>query len=308
MSHPHFDLDVPPPLKDGAVRIVPLGGLGEIGRNMMVLEHRGQLLIIDCGVLFPDDDHPGIDLILPDFRFLEDRLDDVQAIVLTHGHEDHIGGVPFLLRLKPDIPLIGSQLTLALVEAKLKEHKIRPYTLAVREGDIERLGGFETEFIAVNHSIPDALAVMVRTSGGTLLHTGDFKMDQLPLDGRITDLRAFGRMGEEGVDVFLTDSTNATVPGFTTPEIEIAPAIDKVFRHAKRRIVVACFASHVHRVQQVLDAAAKAGRKVAYVGRSMVKNMGIAADLGLTLSAKADFALWLHLDLSADTGKEVFRA
>ena len=280
MSHPHFDLDVPPPLKDGAVRIVPLGGLGEIGRNMMVLEHRGQLLIIDCGVLFPDDDHPGIDLILPDFRFLEDRLDDVQAIVLTHGHEDHIGGVPFLLRLKPDIPLIGSQLTLALVEAKLKEHKIRPYTLAVKEGDIERLGGFETEFIAVNHSIPDALAVMVRTSGGTLLHTGDFKMDQLPLDGRITDLRAFGRMGEEGVDVFLTDSTNATVPGFTTPEIEIAPAIDKVFRHAKRRIVVACFASHVHRVQQVLDAAAKAGRKVAYVGRSMVKNMGIAADLG----------------------------
>ena len=280
MSHPHFDLDVPPPLKDGAVRIVPLGGLGEIGRNMMVLEHRGQLLIIDCGVLFPDDDHPGIDLILPDFRFLEDRLDDVQAIVLTHGHEDHIGGVPFLLRLKPDIPLIGSQLTLALVEAKLKEHKIRPYTLAVKEGDIERLGGFETEFIAVNHSIPDALAVMVRTSGGTLLHTGDFKMDQLPLDGRITDLRAFGRMGEEGVDVFLTDSTNATVSGFTTPEIEIAPAIDKVFRHAKRRIVVACFASHVHRVQQVLDAAAKAGRKVAYVGRSMVKNMGIAADLG----------------------------
>jgi ribonuclease J len=280
MSHPHLDLDAPKPLEDGAVRIVPLGGLGEIGRNMMVLEHRGQLLVIDCGVLFPDDDHPGIDLILPDFRFLEDRLDDIQALVLTHGHEDHIGGVPFLLRLKPDIPLVGSQLTLALVEAKLKEHRITPYTLAVKEGMTERLGQFECEFVAVNHSIPDALAVMVRTSGGTLLHTGDFKMDQLPLDGRITDLRAFGRLGEEGVDVFLVDSTNATMPGFTTPEIEIAPAIDKVFRHAKRRIVVACFASHVHRVQQVLDAAEKAGRKVAYVGRSMVKNMGIAADLG----------------------------
>ncbi|MCA1783362.1 MAG: ribonuclease J [Intrasporangiaceae bacterium] len=280
MSHPHLDLAAPAPLRDGAVRIIPLGGLGEIGRNMMVLEHRGQLLVIDCGVLFPDDDHPGIDLILPDFRFLEDRLDDIQAIVLTHGHEDHIGGVPFLLRLKPDIPLIGSQLTLALIEAKLKEHKITPYTHAVKEGGTERLGQFECEFIAVNHSIPDALAVMVRTSGGNLLHTGDFKLDQLPLDRRITDLRAFGRMGEEGVDVFLVDSTNATVPGFTTPEIEIAPAIDKVFRHAKRRIVVACFSSHVHRVQQVLDAAAKSGRKAAYVGRSMVKNMGIAADLG----------------------------
>ncbi len=280
MSHPHLELAAPPPLKKGAVRMIPLGGLGEIGRNMMVVEHRGQLLIIDCGVLFPDDNHPGIDLILPDFSFIEDRLDDIQAIVLTHGHEDHIGGIPFLLRIKPDIPLVGSQLTLALVEAKLREHRITPYTLAVKEGVRERLGHFDCEFVAVNHSIPDALAVMVRTSGGTLLHTGDFKMDQLPLDGRITDLRAFARLGEEGVDVFLTDSTNATVPGFTTPEIEIAPAVDKVFRHAKRRIVVACFSSHVHRVQQVLDAAAKAGRKVAYVGRSMVKNMGIAADLG----------------------------
>ena len=280
MSHPHFDLQAPKPLKHGAVRMIPLGGLGEIGRNMMVVEHKGQYLVIDCGVLFPDDNHPGIDLILPDFSYLEERLDKVQAIVLTHGHEDHIGGVPFLLRLKPDIPLVGSQLTLALVEAKLKEHRITPYTLAVKEGDVESLGQFECEFVAVNHSIPDALAVMVRTSGGTLLHTGDFKMDQLPLDGRITDLRHFAKLGEEGVDVFLTDSTNATVPGFTTPEIEIAPAIDKVFRHAERRIVVGCFASHIHRVQQVLDASEKAGRKVAYVGRSMVKNMGIAAQLG----------------------------
>lgn len=280
MSHPHPELPAPPALPDGGVRIVALGGLGEVGRNMAVIEHDGQLLVIDCGVLFPEDHHPGVDLILPDFSYIEDRLDDVQAIVLTHGHEDHIGAVPYLLRLKPDIPLVGSMLTLALVEAKLREHKITPYTLGVKEGMREQLGVFDCEFVAVNHSIPDALAVFVRTPGGTILHTGDFKMDQLPLDGRLTDLRAFARLGEEGVDLFMVDSTNAEVPGFTTPEKDIAPAIDKVFRHARRRIIVACFSSHVHRVQQVLDAAEKAGRKVAMVGRSMVRNMTIAADLG----------------------------
>ncbi len=280
MSHPHPELSLPEPLVDGGVRIVALGGLGEVGRNMAVIEHKGQLLIIDCGVLFPDDHHPGIDLILPDFSYIADRLDDVQAVVLTHGHEDHIGAVPFLLRLKPDLPLVGSNLTLALIEAKLKEHRIKPYTLAVKEGGRETFGVFDCEFVAVNHSIPDALAVFVRTSGGTILHTGDFKMDQLPLDGRLTDLRAFARLGEEGVDLFMTDSTNAEVPGFTTPEKDIAPAIDRVFRDARRRVIVACFSSHVHRVQQVLDAAEKSGRKVAMVGRSMVRNMGIAADLG----------------------------
>ena len=280
MTIPLPALTEPPPTPADALRIVALGGLGEVGRNMTVLETQGRLLIIDCGVLFPEDHHPGIDLILPDFAYLDGRLDQIEAIVLTHGHEDHIGAVPFLLRRKPDIPLIGSQLTLALIEAKLKEHRIKPYTLTVKEGQRERLGAFDLEFVAVNHSIPDALAVFVRTQAGTLLHTGDFKMDQLPLDGRLTDLRAFARMGEEGVDLFLTDSTNAEVPGFTTPEREIAPAIDKVFRHAQRRIIVACFSSHVHRVQQVLDAADKAGRKVAMVGRSMVRNMGIAAELG----------------------------
>ena len=274
------DLADPPPIPGNALRIVALGGLGEVGRNMTVLETQGRLLIIDCGVLFPEDHHPGIDLILPDFEYLDGRLDQVEAIVLTHGHEDHIGAVPFLLKRKPDIPLIGSQLTLALLEAKLKEHRITPYALTVKEGTREKLGVFDLEFVAVNHSIPDALAVMVRTAAGTLLHTGDFKMDQLPLDGRLTDLRAFARLGEEGVDLFLTDSTNAEVPGFTTTEREIAPAIDRVFRHAKRRIIVACFSSHVHRVQQVLDAAQKSGRKVAMVGRSMVRNMGIAAELG----------------------------
>ena len=280
MSHPHPELTTPPALPDNGLRVVALGGLGEVGRNMAVLETKGRLLVIDCGVLFPEDHHPGVDLILPDFSYIRDRLDDIEAIVLTHGHEDHIGAVPYLLKLKGDIPIIGSTLTLALVEAKLKEHRIRPYSMAVREGQRERLGVFDLEFVAVNHSIPDALAVFVRTEAGTLLHTGDFKMDQLPLDGRLTDLRAFARLGEEGVDLFLTDSTNADVPGFTTPELEIAPAIDKVFRHAERRIIVACFSSHVHRVQQVLDAAEKAGRKVAMVGRSMIRNMGIAAELG----------------------------
>jgi ribonuclease J len=280
LSHPHPELTSPPKMAKNAVRVIALGGLGEVGRNMTVIEHAGRLLVVDCGVLFPEDHHPGIDLILPDFEYIEDRLDDIEAIVLTHGHEDHIGAIPYLLRLKADIPLIGSTLTLAMIEAKLKEHRIKPYTLTVVEGQREKLGVFDCEFAAVNHSIPDALAVFVRTPGGTILHTGDFKMDQLPLDGRITDLRAFARFGEEGVDLFMTDSTNAEVPGFTTSEREITPAIEAVFRNASRRVIVACFSSHVHRVQQVLDAAHDSGRKVAMVGRSMLRNMGIAEDLG----------------------------
>ncbi|MFS0702672.1 ribonuclease J [Cellulomonas sp. 179-A 4D5 NHS] len=280
MSHPHPELTLPPALPEGALRVVALGGLGEVGRNMAVLEYAGRLLVIDCGVLFPEDHQPGVDLILPDFEYIRDRLDDIEAIVLTHGHEDHIGAVPYLLRLRRDIPLVGSQLTLAFVEAKLKEHRINPLTLAVREGQTEQLGVFECEFVAVNHSIPDALAVAVRTGAGTVLHTGDFKMDQLPLDGRVTDLRAFARLGEAGVDLFMVDSTNAEVPGFVTGEREIGPVLDGVFADSAKRIIVASFASHVHRVQQVLDAAHAHGRKVALVGRSMVRNMTIAAELG----------------------------
>ncbi|AND16143.1 ribonuclease J [Rathayibacter tritici] len=270
----------PAPLAPGTLRIIPLGGLGEIGRNMTVFEINGKLLVVDCGVLFPEENQPGVDLILPDFTPIKDRLDDIVAVVLTHGHEDHIGAVPYLLRLKRDIPLIGSTLTLALVEAKLKEHRIKPYTLTVKEGDVENLGPFELEFIAVNHSIPDALAVAILTDAGSVLHTGDFKMDQLPLDGRITDLRAFARLGEEGIDLFLVDSTNADVPGFTPNERDIGPVIESVMAKATRRVIVASFSSHVHRVQQVLDAAHANGRRVALLGRSMVRNMGIAADLG----------------------------
>nr|WP_281181322.1 ribonuclease J [Sanguibacter gelidistatuariae] len=262
------------------MRIVALGGLGEVGRNMAVLEHGGQLLVIDCGVLFPEEDQPGVDVILPDFSYISGRLDDIQAVILTHGHEDHIGAVPYLLRLRPDVPLVGSRLTLALIEAKLTEHHIAPVLHQVAEGDHAQLGEFSCEFVAVNHSIPDALAVAVTTTAGTVLHTGDFKMDQLPLDGRMTDLGAFARLGERGVDLFMVDSTNAEVPGFLASEREIGPVLDSVFAASHQRIVVASFASHVHRVQQVLDAAARHGRRVAFVGRSMVRNMALAADLG----------------------------
>ncbi|MEO3766603.1 ribonuclease J [Streptomyces sp. B8F3] len=280
MSHPHPELGPPPVLAEGALRVTPLGGLGEIGRNMTVFEYGGRLLIVDCGVLFPEEEQPGVDLILPDFSTIRDRLDDIEGIVLTHGHEDHIGAVPYLLREKADIPLIGSKLTLALIEAKLQEHRIRPYTLQVAEGGRERIGPFDCEFVSVNHSIPDSLAVAVRTPAGVVVHTGDFKMDQLPLDGRLTDLPAFARLGEEGIDLLLVDSTNAEVPGFVAPEKDISGVLRGVFAAAQRRIIVASFASHVHRIQQVLDAAHAYGRKVAFVGRSMVRNMGIARDLG----------------------------
>ncbi|MCW2767851.1 MAG: beta-lactamase domain protein [Nocardioides sp.] len=281
MSHPHPELSTPAALPEGGLRITALGGLGEVGRNMTVFEYDDRLLIVDCGVLFPEDNQPGIDLILPDFDSIRDRLDKVEALVLTHGHEDHIGATPYLLRERGDIPLVGSELTLALLGSKLREHRLRETVHhVVKEGDRISFGPFDLEFIAVNHSIPDALAVAIRTGAGLVLHTGDFKMDQLPLDGRITDLRAFARLGEEGVDLFLTDSTNAEVPGFTTSEKNIAPVLENVFYESKQRIIVACFASHVHRVQQVLDAAVKHNRKVAYVGRSMVRNMAIARDLG----------------------------
>jgi ribonuclease J len=280
VSHPHPDLGPPPPLPADGLRIVALGGLGEIGRNMTVFEHSGRLLIVDCGVLFPEPDQPGVDLILPDFTAIEDRLDQIEALVLTHAHEDHIGAVPYLLRRRQDIPVVGSKLTLALIASKLTEHRLTADGREVSEGTKYSFGPFELEFFSVNHSIPDALAVGIRTTAGLVLHTGDFKMDQLPLDGRLTDLGGFARLGAEGVDLLMADSTNAEIPGVVTTERAIGPVLSEVFDGAKQRIIVSCFASHVHRVQQVMDAAAAHGRKVALVGRSMVRNMGVARELG----------------------------
>ncbi|MCE2647435.1 MAG: ribonuclease J [Streptomycetaceae bacterium] len=290
MNHPHPNLNTPPKLVDGGLRIVALGGLTEIGRNMTVFEYKSKLLIVDCGVLFPEDTQPGIDLILPDFSYIRDRLDDVVGIFLTHGHEDHIGAVPYLLRERGDIAIYGSALTLALITAKLKEHRISPLTRVVKEGGIEDIGPFTLEFVAVNHSIPDALAVVINTSAGRVLATGDFKMDQLPLDGRITDLRTFARLGEEGVDLFMVDSTNADIPGFTPSEREIMPALNRVISSTRRRVIVASFSSHVHRVQQVIDTAALHGRKVVFIGRSMVRNMKIAEEMGY-LKVPADLVI-----------------
>ena len=278
---PELGLVAPPKYRKGSMRIVPLGGLGEIGRNMNVVEYNGHILIIDCGVLFPEEEQPGVDLILPDFSYIKDRLDKVDGMVLTHGHEDHIGGVPYLLKLRPDIPLYGSELTLSFVKAKCDEHNINPILHVVEGRDKAKVGPFNLEFITVTHSIPDALAVFVRTPAGSLIDTGDIKLDQLPLDHKITDLVEFGRLGENpGVDLFMCDSTNAEVPGFVKPETSIGPALDKAFSEATRKIIVASFSSHVHRVQQVVDTAHKYGRKVVFVGRSMVRNMAIAADLG----------------------------
>lgn len=279
-QHPHPNLGTPTKLPAGGLRIVALGGISEIGRNMTVFETDGKLLIVDCGVLFPEDNQPGIDLILPDFSYIRDRLDDVVGVFLTHGHEDHIGAVPYLLRERVDIPLYGSPLTIALITAKCKEHRIGPITREVREGDRFKLEGFDLECIAVNHSIPDALAVAIRTKAGMVLATGDFKMDQLPLDGRTTDLASFARLGDEGVDIFLADSTNADIPGFTPAEREIMPALHRVIATTKKRVIVASFSSHVHRVQQVIDVAHEHGRKVCFIGRSMVRNMKIAEDMG----------------------------
>jgi ribonuclease J len=277
---PGLPTTVPPPLPDGGLRAVALGGIGEIGRNMTVFEYANALLVVDCGVLFPEDDAPGVDLILPDFRAIERRLEDIEALVLTHGHEDHIGAVPFLLKLRPDLPVVGSEFTLALLAAKCREHRQKPQLVQVTEGTRYRCGPFDCEFFAVNHSIPDALAVAIRTPAGLVLHTGDLKLDQLPLDGRLTDLAGFSRLGDEGVDLLLIDSTNAEVPGFITAERDIGPVLDSVIGKATQRVIVTCFASHVHRVQQVLDVSAAHGRNVALVGRSMLRNMGIAAELG----------------------------
>lgn len=282
------DLTPPGPLATGGLRVTALGGISEIGRNMTVFEHLGRLLIIDCGVMFPTHDEPGVDLILPDLRHIEDRLDEIEALVLTHAHEDHIGGIPFLLKLRPDIPVVGSKFTLALVAAKCREHRLKPVFVEVSEGQKSAHGVFECEYFAVNHSIPDALAIAVHTGAGTILHTGDIKLDQLPLDGRPTDLPGMSRLGDAGVDLFLCDSTNSELPGVGPSESEVGPTLHRLIRGADGRVIVACFASNVDRVQQIIDAAVALGRRVSFVGRSMVRNMGIARELGFLRVADSD--------------------
>jgi ribonuclease J len=274
-------LGAPPDLPNGGLRVVALGGIKEIGRNMTMFEYDGRLLVVDCGMLLGKTNSPGIDITLPDWSYFCDSLEDIDAVVLTHGHEDHIGALPYLLRERRDIPVYGSRLTLALVAAKLEQHRIKADLRTVTEGERTEIGPWGLEFFAVNHSIPDALAVGIRVGGQTVLHTGDFKMDQTPLDGRLTDLPGFSRLGDEGVDLLLADSTNAEVNGFLPSERTVGQVVTDVIHKARGRIIVACFASHVHRVQQVLDAAAESGRQVALVGRSMVRNMQIARELGL---------------------------
>lgn len=278
----------PGPLAPGGLRITALGGIGEIGRNMTVFEHLGRLLVVDCGVLFPTHDEPGVDLILPDLRHVEGRLDDVEAVVVTHAHEDHIGAIPHLLKQRADLPIVGSKFTLALVAEKCREHRLSPVLVEVVEGQKSTHGVFECQYFAVNHSIPGCLAIAIHTGAGTVLHTGDIKLDQLPPDGRPTDLPGMSRLGDAGVDLLLCDSTNSEIPGVGPSESEVGPALHRLMRGADGRVIVACFASNVDRVQSIIDAAVALGRRVSFVGRSMVRNMGIARELGYLKVADED--------------------
>lgn len=273
-------LPKPPKAPKNGLRIVALGGISEIGRNMTVFEYNNRLLIIDCGVLFPSSGEPGVDLILPDFSYLEDKWDRVEALVVTHGHEDHIGAIPWMLKQRADIPIIASKFTCALIAAKTQEHRQRPKLIEVDEHSHESRGPFDIRFFAVNHSIPECLGIALKTGAGLVVHTGDIKLDQTPLDGRPTDLPALSRFGDEGIDLFLCDSTNATTPGVSGSEAEIAPTLKRLVGEAKQRVILASFASNVSRVQSAVDAAVAAGRKVAFNGRSMIRNMEIAERMG----------------------------
>jgi len=274
------------------LRIVALGGIGEIGRNMTVFEFQGRLLIIDCGVMFPESEHPGVDVILPDMRAIQDRVGDIEAIVLTHGHEDHIGAIPFLLRMRPDISVVGAEFTLALVNAKCAEKGLKPTFIEVAPNQRAEFGPFSCEFISVCHSIPDSMAIAIRTPAGTVLHSGDLKLDQLPIDGVTTDLARMAALGAEGVDLLLIDSTNADVPGFVGYERDISAVLDDQIRRSNGRVIMTSFASNIHRIQQAVDVSVANSRKVCFIGRSMVRNVAIAQELGhLTLPANAEVSI-----------------
>jgi ribonuclease J len=266
---------------DPKLRIIPLGGLGAIGKNMTVVEYGDALLVIDAGLMFPDESMPGIDLVLPDFTYILENREKLRAIILTHGHEDHTGALPYLLR-QVNAPVYGTRLTLGLVNGKMGEHglqgKVELNEITPR--DRVRLGPFELEFLEVCHSIPDGVGVALHTPLGTVVHSGDFKLDQTPVDCRVTAMPRFGELGSQGVLLLLSDSTNAETPGFTQPERSVGRTLDSIFAQAQGRIIVASFASHIHRIQQVFEMAARYRRSVAVVGRSMTKNVNIAANLG----------------------------
>ena len=271
------------------VAIAFYGGLGEIGRNMASIEVDGRLLIVDVGLIFPDAEHFGIDLILPDWGALAERAADIEAVVITHGHEDHMGALPFFLREFPSVPVYGTKLTVGLIEAKLEEHpEIGADLHEVEAGERRDVGPFDLEFVGVTHSIPDGLAVAVHTPHGTILHSGDFKLDQTPIDGHPTDVPHLAALGDDGVALVLADSTNAESPGFVPSEKTVGSTMHEVFEHATGRIVLTTFASHIHRVQQAIDAAVAAGRKICFVGRSMLRNMPIARELGYLSYADED--------------------
>ena len=264
------------------LRIIPLGGLDGIGKNMTVIEYGDDMILDDAGLMFPDDIHPGIDYLLPDYTYVLENEDKLRGIIITHGHEDHTGALPFLLGdLNPSVPIYSGKLTLGLIAGKLEEHRIKnPNFREVRSGDHLQLGQLGVDFFSVNHSIPDAMGIVVSSPAGTLLHTGDFKLDQTPIDGVRTDYAAIARFGEAGIDLLMSDSTNATRPGFTPSEAEVGETLRELIGRAKGRVFVASFSSHVHRLQQVCDAAVASGRKVVVTGRSMVTNTRIARELG----------------------------
>ncbi len=266
-----------------SVRIIPLGGLGEIGKNITAIECGEDIIIVDCGFAFPDEDMLGVDLVLPDFTYLRERADKVRGLVLTHGHEDHIGGIPYLLR-EINVPIYGTLLTLGIIKNKLAEHKLEsePILRVVSAGDKIKLGtSFTVEFIHVNHSIADACALCIDTPAGRIFHTGDFKLDLTPIDGEVMDLTRLGELGKEGVDLLLCESTNAERTGYTPSERKVGKSLEYIFStHEDKRIVLATFSSNVHRVQQVIDISARHGRKVAITGRSMLNIVGAATELG----------------------------
>ncbi|MCH4180900.1 MAG: ribonuclease J [Atopobiaceae bacterium] len=268
--------------KTPALKIIPLGGLDGIGKNMTAFEYGNDMVLVDAGLMFPDDDQPGIDLVLPDYTYVLEHEEKLRGIIITHGHEDHTGALPYLLMdLQHKVPIFSSKLTLGLIEGKLAEHNIKqPKFRPVSDGSHVNLGAFSIDFFSMTHSIPAALGVLIKTPEGTVLHTGDFKLDQTPIDGVRPDYAAINKYGKQGIDLLMSDSTNATKPGFTPSEATVGAALRHIIKNAPGRVFVASFSSHIHRLQQVCDASTAVGRKVVVTGRSMLTNTKIARELG----------------------------